>query len=311
MPPTTKQPATKPVDIWTIIRKRFPANEYAVIQEVRDAAGFSASRSADGIAMCLWPSRGLAINGIEVKSHRSDWLRELKNPKKAEAIYKYCDYWYLVTADDKVAKLEEIPETWGWLYVKGGKLYTGKEAPKLTPVTLDKGFVSSMLRRACEGTVPISSIEDKISEAYERGKNSKDYPAERLQKELDSLRANIDAFEQASGINLSYRGARLGEIVKTILHGGVEKYERRVSDLFVTSQGITNELGRFMDELSARKSERENEQSIIDTERVKFATWLTNNPHAHNAWIGGRVSADDLLRRYKIETSDALQTVST
>src|SRR3990167_200745 len=93
--------------IWNILRKHFPENEYALMAEVRDRAGFHASRSADFIAVNLYPSRGLAVNGIELKSHRGDWLGELKNPKKAENIFQYCDHFWLLTADESVARIEE------------------------------------------------------------------------------------------------------------------------------------------------------------------------------------------------------------
>lgn len=74
---------------WPYLEKRFPAGQFALLQEVSDAAGFGRSRSADGIAMSLWPSRGLGIDGIEIKSYRSDWLRELKHPEKADQTIMY------------------------------------------------------------------------------------------------------------------------------------------------------------------------------------------------------------------------------
>ena len=70
-------------NIYSIIRKRYPENEFVLMEEVSDAAGFSRSRSADYIAVGLWPSRGLYINGIELKSFRSDWLSELKKTKES------------------------------------------------------------------------------------------------------------------------------------------------------------------------------------------------------------------------------------
>ena len=72
--------------IWELLTKRFPPGQYALLKEVRDAAGFHARNSADGIAMNLWPSRGLELNGLEIKSGRGDWLKEYKNPQKAESI---------------------------------------------------------------------------------------------------------------------------------------------------------------------------------------------------------------------------------
>jgi len=44
----------------------------------------------------LWPSRGLHLMGFEIKAGRGDWLRELKDPGKAEGIAAYCDQWWVV-----------------------------------------------------------------------------------------------------------------------------------------------------------------------------------------------------------------------
>ena len=52
-------------DTWGILRGRFPENEFVLIQEVSDASGFSRSRSLDWMLINIWPSRGLAITGIE------------------------------------------------------------------------------------------------------------------------------------------------------------------------------------------------------------------------------------------------------
>jgi len=134
-------------DVFGILRKRYPESEYALMQEVSNDAGFNRSRSADYIVMNLWPSRGLALLGFEQKASRSDWLSELKKPEKAESIFKYCDYWYLITTEEGIAKLEEIPETWGWVCIKGGKIHTMKDAPKLTPEPVSRGMLACCMFR--------------------------------------------------------------------------------------------------------------------------------------------------------------------
>ena len=78
----------KPIDaqrLRALLRRKYPADQYAMLYEVRDAAGFSAKRSADVMLIGLWPSRGNMVEGMEVKISRSDWLRDLKKPEKAEA----------------------------------------------------------------------------------------------------------------------------------------------------------------------------------------------------------------------------------
>lgn len=228
---------------WPLLEKRFPAGQYALLQEVSDAAGFSRSRSADGIAMSLWPSRGLGIEGIEIKSYRSDWLRELKQPEKAENIFKYCDKWWLVTADESVAKLEEIPPTWGWMTVKGKCMRTMKEAPKLTPVPLTKDFIAAMMKRASKGMIPIGSIQDKIDAAREEGKAQAVQPwrEQTLEKELKELNDRVAAFEEASGLEI--RGWRpspkkMGAAVRFIEDGGLPQVHAKLLQLKQSSDYI-------------------------------------------------------------------------
>jgi hypothetical protein len=59
---------------------RFSGEEWARFFEVASGTGAQAGRSADMLAMNMFPSRGLRIHGVECKASRSDWLRELKNP---------------------------------------------------------------------------------------------------------------------------------------------------------------------------------------------------------------------------------------
>ncbi|MEJ1938550.1 hypothetical protein WDZ92_50795, partial [Nostoc sp. NIES-2111] len=65
------------------------ANGYACLFEVANGTGSNASRAADIVVLNLWPSRGMDFNGYEVKTARSDWLRELKQPEKAWPVMQY------------------------------------------------------------------------------------------------------------------------------------------------------------------------------------------------------------------------------
>ena len=58
------------------LRVKLPAGEYSLMHEVRNAAGVQANRSIDVLAMSLWPSRGLYLTGIELKTdHPPHWFR--------------------------------------------------------------------------------------------------------------------------------------------------------------------------------------------------------------------------------------------
>lgn len=71
--------------------------EWACFAEVRNATGANAKRSADAVALNLWPSRGLTVRGFEIKVSKADLRNEIAQPDKAEAIATYCDEWWIVT----------------------------------------------------------------------------------------------------------------------------------------------------------------------------------------------------------------------
>lgn len=250
------EPVNK-VNPYEMLRKRFPLTEYAMMHEVSNAPGFSRSRSADYVIMNLWPSRGLSIIGIEQKASRSDWLSELKKPEKAESIFKFCDQFYLYTTNSDIAKIEEIPATWGWISIKGAKIVTMKEAPKNTPQPLTKGFVACMLKRACGETELIhpDQIEDKVKERAEKIAEQNNRELVRCREELADLRRDIKLFEESSGIKIETRwnwqdNKKVGEAVKLIVNGGIESYKNQLERIKTHIQGVESSIGKILSELS-------------------------------------------------------------
>lgn len=135
-------------ELFDLLRLRYPSQAYALFREVQSATAYQGRQRADAVAMGLWPSRGLDVIGFEFKMSRADWLRELKDPDKAEEIFQFCDRWYLVAGEPGVVKAGELPSTWGLLVVHGGKLVEEVEAPKLDAKPMAREFVASVLRRA-------------------------------------------------------------------------------------------------------------------------------------------------------------------
>lgn len=123
---------------------------WAMAEHVRDQAGWNASRTLDAIVMDTWPSTGLALHGFEVKCSRSDWLRELAQPGKADAFTRRLDFFWIV-APEGVVQREELPEGWGLIepYKHGLSLRTVVKARKLDAEPLDRSFVAALLRAAC------------------------------------------------------------------------------------------------------------------------------------------------------------------
>lgn len=238
------------IPVWDVLKKYYPEGQYALLEEVRDKAGHYASRAADFIAVGLWPSRGLHVTGIELKSSRNDWRNEMKNPAKAENIFQYCDFFYLLTKGDNIAKLEEIPANWGWMSIEKNRIVVKKDAPKLQPKPVTNHFLSAIVKRASDKTnyVRNDEVQPKIEFAREteRGKfertisdNDKSY------KELESM---VIDFERGSGINIRkhYRWQtnpeKIGNAVKIIQEGKTEEIKKQLTDLENTAYNILSAI---------------------------------------------------------------------
>jgi hypothetical protein len=70
------------------------------------------TRRCDLVRIGMWASRGTGIDVHEIKISRSDWLRELEKPDKAEAWWPYCNRFW-VAAPPGIIDTRELPEGWG------------------------------------------------------------------------------------------------------------------------------------------------------------------------------------------------------
>lgn len=220
------------------LRDRYKAPEYAFFTEICRGTGYNRGERADGLAIGLWPSRGMYVTGFEIKVSRSDWLAEKRNPKKAETIAAYCDFWFLVVGDMSViTRLDEVPENWGVMAPHGRGLTVVKEPVKLESRPLDKDFVVALARdvhRRSAGRAEIEAAVDKArQESYERGKKDGErsgaWRLPHVEEDLKRLKETVAKFEQASGISLSNWEARdpetLGRAVKMVLNREVNNHQ--------------------------------------------------------------------------------------
>lgn len=225
LPPETGRYLTA-ADVLVRLRARFPPPEYAVIPNVADALGGRTSRRADALAMGLWSSRGLELHGFEVKVSRGDWLREKKDPSKAEAIARFCDRWWLAVSEASIVKDGELPPNWGLLVAHGNGLRCVTEAPKRDAQPMTRMFLAALLRAAHNG-VDRTEIDAMV---YRARKEERKKAAERSEHQNRSLygrcgdlEKSIAAFEAASGVHISsWNAGKIGEAVRVVLQGKVD-----------------------------------------------------------------------------------------
>lgn len=214
------------------LAKRFAAPEYAFMPQMGQGTGSTAGRRADAVAFSLWPSRGLDLSGFEIKISRSDLASEIKNPEKAEAIQRFCDFWWLVTPVGLTSEADMIPVTWGIMEVDGRGVKVKRQAPRLEPQPLTRPIIAAMFRgfHECvpylrENFVALDDVETQIAERAQKIADSKrSYELH----ELTNLKKTVARFEEESGINLAkeydWTAGRIGEVVKTIVAaGGIER----------------------------------------------------------------------------------------
>lgn len=223
------------------LRRKYGGSDYAFVAHVPNATGSAKSRTADGLAMSLWPSKGLLLNGFECKISRSDWLSELQDPTKACAFERYCHYWWIV-APASVVKIEEMPANWGWMSPSEGGLRVKKGATlNNSPEPIGYELIAGIFR-ACARQSP---AEKEILAAYHRGRDDaykeekqrskppqSDSEARANKMLLDTLKRDIEKFEKASGLQIDgYSGERLGEAVAIVQSIGLHRIAQNASEI--------------------------------------------------------------------------------
>lgn len=151
-----------------ILDTHYPSGEWALFQEVAARTG-GGTCYTDAVAVNLWRSRSYSVQGIEIKVSRSDWMRELKNPRKNDEVMAYCDNFWVFAAPG-IVDPQELPPGWGLMepQPKRGTQYPESwstdcnaadyfslkvvhNATKLEAKPVSREFFASICRRAYEG----------------------------------------------------------------------------------------------------------------------------------------------------------------
>lgn len=236
------------------LAQKFTAPEYAFLTEVRNQTGFNkVVRSADAVAMSLWPSRGLYLTGFEVKVSRADWVKELKDPAKAEEIARFCRNWF-VAAPLGLIKAEEVPDAWGLIEIReSGVLKYAKPAKAQQEQEPTWQFFASLLRNVNETWVASSIVEKRISDRVEERKKQleqgRQYEESGAQRQLRELLQAVAAFESASGIKVqSWDAGKVGEAVKVLRSMGTGN----VLDRLIQAKGQLQSLVKAVEDFEAQ-----------------------------------------------------------
>jgi len=187
------------------------APPYVVVEEVAPGTGFSGpNRYADVVALSTWPSRGLKLEGFELKASKADLRRELADPGKHRAVARYCDEWSLVVYRRSILEGLEIPAEWGILAVDdatGEELETIRKPAKLSPDPWPRAFVCSLVRNAHMQSPRAHFIARAVIAAEKAGQKSAEDAAWREVEHITRPLAKALGFE-------SWKDPGLEELVR-------------------------------------------------------------------------------------------------
>ena len=246
------------------LRNKYDDNgfSYAFLEQVSDGTGYKCNRWADALAVQLWESRGLEIIGFEVKVSRQDWLKELKQPDKADAIAKYCHQWYLVLGDESILHFGELPANWGLMIPHTKKsLKISKPAIRnKNPKPVDMPFLCAVLRRTTQQltnrAIKQESYNKGHSDGFKDGKKEMQRLRDSKNAQLETLEKKIRDFEDKSGVKINdywFTAGKIGDAVKLVLNNkhnkeleNLENLKNRILDIV---NNIDNELKKHKEKI--------------------------------------------------------------
>jgi len=200
---------------------RCPAPGWALLEEVRDAAGWDAKRSIDALALSLFRSGGLELHGFEIKASRGDWLRELRDPEKADATAKFCDRWWLAVESADVVLDGELPPTWGLLVLRGKRLHTVTAAEKRVADPISRELLATMFKRAVRWRAEMVHPDDLAARvAEEVGKASVGSVEALALRRLEARSQCLDRLSVALGVDVTgeYQVPNITKAYEVVMH---------------------------------------------------------------------------------------------
>lgn len=126
----------------------------------------------------LWEHELIELLRQRYAVRRGDWIKELNDPSKADAIGQYCHRWWLVVGYDGLAKLDEVPEQWGLLVAERSesvhdsereyRLVVKRKAVTRQPSAWTPPFIAALVRHVTQDWIPKSQIEPTIKKAVDK-----------------------------------------------------------------------------------------------------------------------------------------------
>ncbi|MFD9964880.1 hypothetical protein [Amycolatopsis sp. NPDC058986] len=231
-------------------------------------------RRIDALAIGLTQARA-GLDGIEIKVDRGDWLRELDQPRKADAWLPHVHRWWIAAPSTTIVPEHELPEGWGLMVPspRNGRRMRIVVKPQTREPEVTWGVMCEIVKkldryRATEVQTAADTISTQLRATYQ---DQLQQAANRLQTQADAdrhaeigrllaqisgldawrLRTTLDtagAPERRMLANLlglvadARHGERLDWLLQTLARAGEEHAAR--ADRY---RGLADQLGQLAD----------------------------------------------------------------
>ena len=252
-------------DLLARVKAAYPPEQFVFMENVALSTGYGPlTRYADALVMGLWPSRGLLLEGFEIKSHRGDWRVELKKPQKADPMVSRCDLWWVVAPVDCV-KESELPHGWGLKVPSGAKkLRTVKSAivNGEREAALARGFVAAMLRRAAAQTNTQAELQEAYGRGYKEAGASHNDAFARVNTAYMELRKQVTTFESSTGLRIdaTWQYGHIAEFMRHLNNGALGDVKGRLEDTRALLQSVDRRLSALVEDLVQHEQGKPNEE---------------------------------------------------
>lgn len=172
------------------------------------------ARRVDALHVGFIRSRGLHLVGHELKVSRSDWLRELDDPTKADVWASQCHAWYVVAPSTAIVPSEELPNGWGLLVIDPRtktRLRTVVPARVNPDVDPDWRTMLAVIKRldtlhwaalAEARAAGSEGAQQELARLRAEASRLELQSPERLERELGELRSLVDELSAVLGLNV-------------------------------------------------------------------------------------------------------------
>jgi hypothetical protein len=218
--------------------------------EVGNSCGCEVKRHADAIAINAYPSRSFETRGFEIKVSRSDLQRELNESAKAEEIYGFTNYWFLVVPKG-LTKDMAIPETWGVIEFDGEKLRQKKQAT-FHESTITKGFMIAFIRGRQRADARNKAVERE--ELKQEVIREVQYLSSYNEKEYNKIKEKLEILRKETGFTVDSwaddtRNIQALKIAKTLtndsLRRGKSDIDYHIGELAKVGDTLKNAYAEF------------------------------------------------------------------